>query len=487
MVSMDAGLGRKRWLRLECLLALVAAACSSTGEREQPPLLVVDVNHFAGPVLTGPTAEEPDPAATDDAWGLALRLAVLDELPEGDPLAPRLVIVEGATEAFVARAELALGIRLVPAGEPESPRWQARRLEALVPGATTTLTLAPDPLLRDAPRPAWGLCELEVSRRQRDPSRVEVVLGFTGTLTPRADDEEQPGGEPTSGSRAPVRVRERIVLDGAPERGGDPWRIALPAPSANRPRAAILIEVGLPALLEGERETSELAAATARANENVALARRAAAVEAARLSGTEGVQIRSASALRALSRRELERPALLFLAAQTDAELLGELALTADGETLADCLASVRARLAQSPGGTIDVDRLGWILEASSWAWLAGLAREAEQGAALPPELSGLLLRLAGEAGRYPDLLLDAQAESAGAGALRVRIERENLIFLEDSDPAARVRAYDWLAVRGLAPEGFDPLASANERRAVLARLEQAALDEAPPGAEDGR
>jgi hypothetical protein len=44
------------------------------------------------------------------------------------------------------------------------------------------------------------------------------------------------------------------------------------------------------------------------------------------------------------------------------------------------------------------------------------------------------------------------------------------------------VRAYDWLAARGLAPEGYDPLASSDQRRAALARLEE--LEEA--AAEEG-
>ena len=91
-----------------------------------------------------------------------------------------------------------------------------------------------------------------------------------------------------------------------------------------------------------------------------------------------------------------------------------------------------------------------------------------------PGDALRLMLRKAGEVGRWPDLLTDAVAESDGVRELRERLVRENRIFLEDAVPATRVRAYDWLAARGLAPEGFDPLASAEERRAALARLEQA-------------
>jgi hypothetical protein len=35
------------------------------------------------------------------------------------------------------------------------------------------------------------------------------------------------------------------------------------------------------------------------------------------------------------------------------------------------------------------------------------------------------------------------------------------------------VRAFDWLAARGLAPKGYDPLASESERHAALSRAEE--------------
>ena len=56
--------------------------------------------------------------------------------------------------------------------------------------------------------------------------------------------------------------------------------------------------------------------------------------------------------------------------------------------------------------------------------------------------------------------------------------EDENLIALEDSAPAARVRAYDYLAARGKALPGYDPLAPAKARRAALEKAR-----EVPPAA----
>jgi hypothetical protein len=61
---------------------------------------------------------------------------------------------------------------------------------------------------------------------------------------------------------------------------------------------------------------------------------------------------------------------------------------------------------------------------------------------------------------------------------LAKKLTAENRILLEDASPASRLRAYDWLAVRGLAPAGFDPFGSLAERRAALlaaAEAEEAA------------
>jgi len=82
-------------------------------------------------------------------------------------------------------------------------------------------------------------------------------------------------------------------------------------------------------------------------------------------------------------------------------------------------------------------------------------------------------VRRAGELGRYPDMVLEVLAASTAPADLEQRFLAENLIFLEDAHPAARVRAYDWLRARGAAPAGYDPLATREERRSALASLEE--------------
>jgi hypothetical protein len=52
---------------------------------------------------------------------------------------------------------------------------------------------------------------------------------------------------------------------------------------------------------------------------------------------------------------------------------------------------------------------------------------------------------------------------------------------LEDSSPASRVRAFDWLTARGRAPAGYDPLGTPRQRRAALEHgLSTAAAGGAP-------
>jgi len=454
-------------------LVALGLACAAPPEPAPLPPLRVEVSHFAGTVLTGPTSEEPSDEAPVDALGLTLRIALLERTPQGDPLPARLVVVDGLPDPFRTGSQLALGARRTPPGEPGAVLWEGSLAEALVAGGTTVVALQPERSLPDAPRPPWERLELEVSRRLRAPGEIEVALALTGMIALRVEDETDPqtDGEPARVEL--VHARERVVLEGALRPADPPWRLAFPAPTGVAPQGVIVVELGTLPVADPE--------AAERAREGVATARLTAAAQATGLSGQEGFRIQSSRAFEALSQRALERRALLYLAGQTGAELLGELALVADIESLADLREAGREQLATLREASIEPPALGWLLDSISWRWLAGLAAERDE-TPLRPELDALLLRMAGEAGRWPDLLLDALEESESSAALRQRIGRENRIFLEDADPAARVRAYDWLAGRGLAPEGFDPLASAAERRAALARLEQAQGE-----AEDGR
>ena len=98
---------------------------------------------------------------------------------------------------------------------------------------------------------------------------------------------------------------------------------------------------------------------------------------------------------------------------------------------------------------------------------LQAMCRAAESET-LTPELQSVLALHTGDVARRPDAILAMLGQVGDSPSLRQRLIAENYIALEDTSPAARVRAYDWLAAHDRAPAGFDPLADAKSRRAAI-------------------
>lgn len=434
--------------RLAAAAAALAGACRTSPEPPPPPFEVA-ADHYVGTVHTGPVSGEVPGA--EGAWAVELRVASVARAPAGpsgsvSSLA-RHVFVEGGAETFRTRGELALGSRVVGGPAPSGSDWEEQRIEALLPGSTVAWTAAPHPGAEDRPAPPWDRLTVQLSRRRGAPDRLETAVVFEGRNAPS------------------TWRREHVVLEASPALDGDPWRLFAPAPTAEHPDGGLLLELRV----DPTPELADFEQARARAIENLALARDRARARSAALTPSESFHFESRGALAALERRELQRPALVFLAQQTGAELTGEVALSVDAETLDEYLAAVRGRLDDGVP-TDEAVALGWFLDSTVYLWMAATAEDAERG--LSPELRALLLVHCGELGRYPDLVKEVVEESAGLAELRERLVRENLIFLESGHPTARLRACDWLAARGIAPAGFDPLAPLPERRAALAAAE---------------
>ena len=81
----------------------------------------------------------------------------------------------------------------------------------------------------------------------------------------------------------------------------------------------------------------------------------------------------------------------------------------------------------------------GWLVDRTTLA----LMSERLSAGTLAPELTTALVRRAGDLARRPDSLGDVLKVATGTRDLDNRIEAENRISLEDSAPAARVRAYE--------------------------------------------
>ena len=485
--------------------ALAPCAACATAPPEAPvPLLEVTGEHYTGTVLSGPLDAQVPEQALSDPWFVELRLAYVEEPPPGAaaPLsaAAREVVVDGAPALLATRGELALDVVRTAARAPHA-RWELFTLDALWPGTTLVRRARANSAVEAEDRPAapWRGFEVELARRADAPAGAEMALAFEGLVAPRPADEEgalaaaeaaaaaleeaQGGAEPEPKPQAPVLVREHVVLDEAPG-PGQSLSFFLPAPTPRLPRGGYALEVALRADFAGAAGEAERTAALARGQAGLERSRKTARDRSSVFSASEGFQFESAGALAALAERSHQRTALAFLAHATGAELSGELALLAEPETLAGCLGALRARIEAEGAPTGEPAALGWFLERATYGWLA--ARASDESQPLQPELEALLLRHTGQLGRYPDLVMESVGASTGLADHRRRVQAENAIFLEDADPAARVRAFDWLKAQGLAPEGYDPLAAPAERRAALARAAEAAGAgaEAPGGAQ---
>ena len=87
----------------------------------------------------------------------------------------------------------------------------------------------------------------------------------------------------------------------------------------------------------------------------------------------------------------------------------------------------------------------------------------------MPPELAEVLTRYAGEPGRHAGAVDEVLHEGGSRADFSARLIAENLVFLEDSSPASRVRASEWLATIGKTPGRLQPAyAWARERHAAL-------------------
>lgn len=450
------------------LALMLGTACRTTPSTPPPPPLQLSFDAYVGTIHTGPVVVESEgaPSFDDsaDAWWFELEIAyaVPSSTPVGEPISAltRQVFVESDEATVQTHSVLASGVLCSRPSAPDPHAVSlARQANPLWPGTTATWRARQSPDALKAPRMRWRELEFELARSPDAAEPVALAVVFEGEVDPR--------DRATSDAPRSRVQREHLVLDPLADPGQTPLRIFLPAPRDEAPSGGYQVELRRVSPPTG----AELAHALERSR--VALSRSSAHVRAtaSALSASEGFRFERASALRALEDRSLRRPALVFLAQACGAALTGELAIDAEPAALESYLSLLSARARANRGAERDLadhepHALGWMLESASYTWLA--ERAANDKAPLELELQALLLVHAGALARFPDLLLDAVRESEGSTALDHHLEEENRNFLEDGDPAARLRAFEWLRARGAALGNFDPLAPLAERRAAL-------------------
>jgi hypothetical protein len=172
------------------------------------------------------------------------------------------------------------------------------------------------------------------------------------------------------------------------------------------------------------------------------------------------------SALAGLGQRDRRRSALAYLGQVTGAHLAEDVALAASDAALHTIVERAQSKLDETEERP-DAAALGLTLERASYEVAFEFLRSRDAS----PGLEGMILRHTGEVGRHMALLSEFVENARSLDDLQARLVDENIIFLEDSSPASRVRAYDWLTQIGKAPPGYDPLASRKERRAAMNRF----------------
>ncbi len=472
-------------LTASALAALVLAGCQMRRSRRVPPPPAdVGVVYFMGTPLSGPT---PSPAGSaplsldpNGLVGVKVSLIALEKMP-ADALEPlsahaRLITAADGTEPILSMAKLTHQARYgqfaaAPADLPALSPAAAGRVRTLAelrgvvaPGITASFRLVDrqmvsDPLFPDPRR--RNLC-VDLYRAADGPAAIQVALSLEDMAPPppAADPNRQMPGQPQRPSRRQLSAhqvlqRETALLD--PPQGPHLVLIAPFAFSASKTAAvAVVIDI-VPNTGE------EYAQALEACKKDLA---NPAAITLAAAQTFDWSPPAIAAALKGLAGPSTRRASLVFLGDQTGAEILPDLALAADDAVL--------ARLVQqlgTPSTIPDRQALGWRLDLAALE----LLRDMQSNPRFPRELNAVLLAHTGQAGRNASSMTEILSGLSGRDELHSRLAAENMQYLEDSSPAARIRAYDWLMARQKAPPGYDPLAAPRERREALEKAQNSA------------
>ena len=318
-----------------------------------------------------------------------------------------------------------------------------------------------------------------------NPAEAELPTPRTPLSVPGLSDDSYSA---TSAQRAarnralPMTIqRELALLDGPRPDQQVTGVLIVPLRMTGGTAAALAITLELLPGSDGDEHREQFAKAIA----DAAPKEQAPTTQPAARLPSSGAQWTSvAVAMSSLEDLALRRPSLLFLARETGATFAADAALVADEQTLTWYIQRFGSLLLihAPPKQPADV---GWSLDLAAWQ----VSRELLSAGRLPAELTGVLTSHAGEAGRRPASLEESLSRVPSRSELQRRLILENQVFLEDTSPASRVRATDWLAARSAVPPGYDPLDTAANRRDALNRTSAPTTGPAPgstPGSKAG-
>ncbi len=435
-----------------------------------------------------------------EAWTVEVTIVSLDRMSgAGDALAEHAALLTATRGASVVlpSSRLTCGARYAAPDKPAEVAAMAGGAghpAALLPwargvvpvGVTAAFKVAEElPREDGATGRLWrrGI-EVEVFRPAPAPDSV-VTAGTNGPATaPVAavsspiqvalaiDDFAQPDRMDRSAERpapaaAPSPQHEVAIVNVGPEPNAQTFAFAVPFQFQGRSGQALaaIVMIAPPSNDPGQLEAFADCVYNLRISSAIAAARPRVGV----VGGDEGSAL--LVALAALKSPERRRSAFIYLAGVTGADLCADAALVADDATLARVAGKVASIVS---GDAPERGAIGWLLDQT---WLLDMS-ELMAAAKLPPELAAVLASQSGEVGRHQSSIEEVGKAAHSRADYESLLLQENMIFLEDSAPSARSRAFDWLEARGKAPAGYKPLAGYKERRDAL---ERAALGLPPP------
>jgi hypothetical protein len=461
-----------------CLILVLSFACRAIpkaipGSLHLPPI-VTEVRYFTGSPLSGPVPLSRDLSGPQEALQIRAHLVALEQLP-GDVFEPlsahtRLITASRGGMTVLPTAQLTLGTRFGSVDDVESflacMEWGefgrsvsiAGLMGVLPPGVTLTVRTR-EKYARLHSAHGEPLREgLEIQLFGGEDRGVQVVLVLE-------DRERKDAGKGSAKGASPVMHREVVMLDSIPVAARRGLAILVPWPfEESEARAvAVVLEMDSPPA-PGGPGAKEHAEVYARCIRDLKRRMSPERERSHRTPHRRAMPPGFMRALEALPLPEKRRGALIFLAGATKARLAEHVALSAPDSLLSRMAECITADWQNAPAG--ERVALGWLLERAVLSHLAGMLEKDE----LTPALEGILVERTGEVGRRASLIEEIVANVRSLKELAGQLVEENLAFLEDNLPAARMRAYDWLAARKQAPAGYDPLAPVRARRAALSR-----------------
>lgn len=432
------------------------------------------MTHFEGPLLRGPVPLADDaPILEPDlltARVARLRVLYLDEVPrmlEALPSRASLVIGARGDQPLLPTTVLAIGSRVGVATEDrvlaktDGTRIRSlpvANLEALLVPSATAVFVASSEQSRILESGEEVLRQLNVFVSE---SEVEPESGRSEIRVSLLIEDTVPGSAPTNPE---VVQRQLVVLDTAPPSDGTPLTMLFPSPfatEAGRGFAAFLTLEPFDPDLPGGAEL------VARWKDDLKSAAAVAFERATRPSLMETQSRALRAGVDAIDALQNPRGTLIFLSENLDSDLALDLALTAEDDQIQEWLGTLQEEFREFrdlPLEDAEPGTLGWALERTALTLIADRLDRDE----LSDALRGTLIRNVGEVGRSAPAIRGIVQRATTTEEMNAELVVENRAFLDSSEPASRVRAYDWLAARQLAPTEYDPLAPRAERRTAL-------------------